>query len=206
MGYLFTISYFGWTSIVIIAFCITLFLTHNHFPMIWALLNTLFVLQLAMTFPEFLSLWFWFKNYGILLVILLLAISGLMIINVYYHKTPKHKRLLTMLFILFTILGFFYSEFFNGVATFKNYDEFLYYRTVLKKEFKETPIKIIDFERGYGWVNPDGTDVFLYRGLPSFNPIPIKIVEEDKIYYYRINGYVEVGEWFQIGVPISEQI
>ncbi|HOV28156.1 MAG TPA: hypothetical protein PK566_17600 [Pseudobacteroides sp.] len=129
---------------------------------------------------------------------LISIILAIIFSTILFIKTIKRpKKFLIILTYSLVIIIFLYTEFFNGIFTFKNYNEFFEVRSKVARHYFLFPYKIVDMEN-----LPEEKFSSVYYNFYRFSEL--KIHGND--IYYRNPKFGETGIWFKFGIPESEQV
>jgi hypothetical protein len=134
-------------------------------------------------------------------VLLLSFVAVIIILFVTIHNLLKLK--LYKLSIVLIIIGLFlliYTEYFNGVYSFKSISEFQSYNLQLKKYYFIVPYKLVNKNQ----INSEWQTSVYY--LNFYWPTNVKRDVQGNLFYYKSRGFGDGGRWFQFGISEGRQI
>jgi len=138
-----------------------------------------------------------FSIYGDHSVNKLLLLSLFILINIFiFYISKKKDRLIKVSFIL-SVLMLIYIELFNGILSFRNYNEFFNIRSRIGYDLRILPCKIVDMRDSF-----EGIFSSIYYDFFKYSEF--KLVNNEL--YYRNPRFGETGTWFKYGVAESEQV
>ncbi len=179
-------------GIIILASFITLFINKkinkNNKLIILLIINAIGTIFI---FNDFFSI------YGEHSVNKLLLLSLFVLINIFiFYISKKKERLIKVSFIL-SVLMIIYIELFNGILSFKNYNEFFDIRSRIGYDLRILPCKIVDMRD-----SSEGNFSSIYYDFFKYSEF--KLMNNEL--YYRNPRYGETGIWFKYGIAESEQV